>query len=111
MWTSITRFMKCGFGFNLATGNKVVSWCTSEYMSKDKCGIGIATLREYQNRGLATITASAFVEHSHQRSIQPHWECNVENLASRRVAEKFNPQTQTQGRLAPFHSKKFSVNT
>ena len=88
MWTSINRFIEYGFGFSLVTSDEIVSWCTSEYMSKDKCGMGIETLREYQNRGLATIAASAFVEHSLQRNIKPHWECGVENLASRRVAEK-----------------------
>ncbi len=88
MWTSIKRFMKHGFGFSLIKGCKIVSWCTSEYMSKDRCGIGIETLRQYQNRGLATIVASAFVRHSLQRNIEPYWDCFVENLASRRVAEK-----------------------
>ena len=88
MWPSIDRFIDHGFGFSLVTSGKVVSWCTSEYVSKDRCGIGIETLREYQNRGLATIAASAFVEHSLQRGIKPHWECDVENLVSRRVAEK-----------------------
>lgn len=88
MWPSIDRFINRGFGFSLVTSSKVVSWCTSEYMSKHRCGIGIETLQEHQNRGLATIAASAFVEHSLRRNIKPHWECNVENLASRRVAEK-----------------------
>jgi RimJ/RimL family protein N-acetyltransferase len=88
MWPSVDHFIEYGFGFSLVTNGKVVSWCTSEYMSKDKCGIGIETLREYRNKGLATVAASAFVEHSLQRDIKPHWECDVENVASRRVAEK-----------------------
>jgi hypothetical protein len=88
MWSSIDCFINCGFGFSLVTSSKVVSWCTSEYMSKYRCGIGIETLQEYQNRGLATIAASAFVEHSLRRNIKPHWEYNMENLASRRVAKK-----------------------
>lgn len=105
MWPSINRFMKYGFGFSLVTSGKVVSWCTSEYMSKDRCGIGIETLREYQNRGLATIAASAFVEHSLQRNIRPHWDCDVENLASRRVAEKVG---FVKERNYPIHFGRFS---
>ncbi len=105
MWPSINRFIECGFGFSLVTSGKVVSWCTSEYMSKDKCGIGIETLGEYQNRGLATIAASAFVEQSLQRSIKPHWDCDVENLASRRVAEKVG---FVEERNYPIHFGRFS---
>jgi len=88
MWPSIDRFVKFGFGFSLLTEECVVCWCTSEYVSKGKCGIGIETLQEYQRRGLATIAASAFVELCIARQIKPYWECNAENVASRRVAEK-----------------------
>lgn len=88
MWPSIPRFLEYGFGYVLITHKTIVSWCTSEYVSRYKCGIGIETLREYQNRGLATLLASAFVDHSQRKHVEPFWECNVENLASRRVAEK-----------------------
>jgi RimJ/RimL family protein N-acetyltransferase len=57
-------------------------------MSKDKCDMGIETVYDYQNMGLATSAASAFLEHCKEKSIKPHWECNAENLASRHVAEK-----------------------
>jgi RimJ/RimL family protein N-acetyltransferase len=88
MWPSINRFRKYGFGFSLVKSGKIASWCTSEYMSKERCSVGIETLREYQNNGLATIIASAFVEYCLQRKIKPYWDCNMKNLASRRVAEK-----------------------
>ena len=88
MWPSMERFVKFGFGFSLATKRRIVSWCTAEYVSRRKCGTGIETIPEYQNRGFATITASAFVEYCIQKGIRPHWECNLDNLASRRVAEK-----------------------
>lgn len=88
MWPTIDRFINFGFGFSFVTGRQMVCWCTAEYMSKDKCGIGIETVHDYQNKGLATSAASAFVEHCKARSIKPHWECNAENSASKRVAEK-----------------------
>jgi len=88
MWPSIDRFAKFGFGFSVVTEGRVACWCTSEYVSKGKCGIGIETLQGYRGRGLATIAASAFVEHCVARRIKPYWECNAENVASRRVAEK-----------------------
>ena len=86
MWPSIERFVK--FGISLVTEGRIVCWCTSEYVSKGKCGIGIETLQEHRRRGLATIAASAFVEHCWARRIKSYWECDAENIASRRVAEK-----------------------
>jgi RimJ/RimL family protein N-acetyltransferase len=88
MWSSINQFIKFGFGFSVVTKNRVTCLCTAEYLSKDKCGIGIETIQEYRNKGLATIAASAFVQHCQHKSINPYWECNVENIASRRVAAK-----------------------
>jgi RimJ/RimL family protein N-acetyltransferase len=88
MWPTVDGFVKFGFGSSIVTENQVVCWCTAEYMSKGKCGVGIETVHDYQNMGLATSAASAFVEHCKARNIKPHWECNAENLASRRVAEK-----------------------
>ena len=88
MWPSIDRFITFGFGFSFVTKDRVAIFCTSEYVSKDKCGIGIETLQWYRNKGLATIAASAFVQHCQYKGITPYWECNVENLAPRRVAAK-----------------------
>jgi RimJ/RimL family protein N-acetyltransferase len=88
MWPSIPRFLQYGFGYALVHDGQVASWCTSEYLSQSQCGLGIETVKAYRNRGLATLVAAACVEHSQQRRLQPHWECNVKNHASRRVAEK-----------------------
>lgn len=88
MWPSMERFVRFGFGFSLVTEKRIVCWCTAEYVSSGKCGIGIETIPEYRNRGFATITASAFVEYCIHKGIRPHWESNIDNLASRRVAEK-----------------------
>lgn len=88
MWTSIDRFIEYGFGFSLVTKNEIVCWCTSEYLSEGKCGIGIETIPKYRNRGLATLIASAFIDYYRIKRIKPHWKCNLSNKASRRVAEK-----------------------
>jgi hypothetical protein len=61
MWPSIPRFLKYGFGYALKTGRNVVSWCTSEYLSRNRCGFGIETVKTYRNRSfdvMITIVAS-----------------------------------------------------
>jgi RimJ/RimL family protein N-acetyltransferase len=103
IWPTVDRFVKFGFGFSLVTDKQAVCWCTAEYMSKHKCGIGIETIRDYQNIGLATSAASAFVDHREAKGIEPHWECNAENLASRRVAEKVGFVKEREYRV--YHGK------
>lgn len=88
MWSSIDRYYEKGFGFAAIDTDKAICWCTAEYVSKEMCGIGIETLADYQNQGIATATATVFVRYCFENNIIPHWECDVENRASVRVAEK-----------------------
>ncbi len=103
MWPTVDRFVKFGFGSAIVTAEQVACWCTAEYVSRGKCGIGIETVREYQNRGLASSAASAFVEHCRMNSMEPHWECSAENLASKRVAEKVGFVKEREFRV--FHGR------
>jgi RimJ/RimL family protein N-acetyltransferase len=88
MWASEERFYEQGFGYAAVTKQRAIGWCTAEYVSSRMCGIGIATVEVYQRRGIATATAARFVQEALRRSVTPHWECRVNNLASARVAEK-----------------------
>jgi hypothetical protein len=87
-WNAIERFLERGFGCAVLCDEEIVCWCTAEYVSEGKCGIGIETVRPYQGRGLATLAASAFVEHAVARQITPHWDAWKDNLASLAVARK-----------------------
>jgi len=92
-WNSIDDFLNNGFGFCLIhkpvnEETSVQGWCTAEYFSEDKCGIGIETFYTYQRRGFATAMTSAFVKHCLSVNIRPHWDAMANNHASIRVAEK-----------------------
>lgn len=87
-WHSVADFRRDGFGFAVHTGDTIVCWCTAEFRSGGKCGIGIETVAAYQGRGLATLTAVAFVEHCATRGVTPHWDAWASNLPSVAVAEK-----------------------
>ncbi len=87
-WPSLDTFLERGFGITLLVESSVVSWCTAEYVSEDKCGMGIETIKEYEGRGFATIVASEFVRHSLTLGVRPYWDCWVSNKPSVRVAEK-----------------------
>jgi GNAT superfamily N-acetyltransferase len=88
MWPSLERFYEYGFGAAALLKDEIICWCTAEYVSKGACGIGIETLRAYQNKGVATATAAHFVDHCLRRNINPYWECWRDNIGSVRVAEK-----------------------
>jgi RimJ/RimL family protein N-acetyltransferase len=88
MWPSLDRFYAHGFGIAAVSADTAVCWCTAEYVSRSLCGIGIATVPDFQRRGIATAAAVHFVEESLRRGLIPHWECNEQNFPSLRLAEK-----------------------
>jgi len=88
MWARPEDFLEIGFGWCVMNGSSIACWCTAEYLSEGKCGIGIATREEHRRKGLATAAATAVVRESLSRGLAPHWDCWSTNLPSRRVAEK-----------------------
>jgi hypothetical protein len=88
MWPSPERFCEKGFGFAALLEERIICWCTAEYVSQNKCGIGIETIREFENKGIATSTTAHFVEYCLSHHISPYWECGGDNIGSIRVAEK-----------------------
>ena len=88
MWPSEERFYEYGLGHTAVVENQVVCWCTAEYLSAARCGIGIETIPAYERRGVATATAARFVQMCQNRGLTPFWECRANNIGSIRVAEK-----------------------
>jgi RimJ/RimL family protein N-acetyltransferase len=88
MWSSPERFREKGFGYAAVKEAKIICWCTAEYVSENKCGIGIEVIKEFQNKGIATATTAHFLEHCLNQNIVAHWECDQDNVGSIRVAEK-----------------------
>jgi RimJ/RimL family protein N-acetyltransferase len=82
-------FERGGFGFCVVTGQQVVSWCLADCVSGVRCEIGIHTAPGFRQRGLATITTAATVEHAlNQGLMEIGWHCNDDNTASWKTAEK-----------------------
>ena len=87
-WKSIDNFLKKAGGFCVLKGEKVVCWCTIEYLSAAKCGFGIETVEEYQRHGLATCAAAACLEYALGRRLMPYWDSWEDNLGSIGVARR-----------------------
>jgi RimJ/RimL family protein N-acetyltransferase len=91
-WKSQEDFLEKGFGFCMVSEDELISWCTGEFFSKGKCGIGIETVEEYQKRGFGALTASAFLEHCQSKGITAYWDTWLWNEPSVRLAEKLGFQ-------------------
>ncbi|UCD96473.1 MAG: GNAT family N-acetyltransferase [Candidatus Bathyarchaeota archaeon] len=88
-WRSFTNFLRKGFGFCTLHGNKIVSWSVTDCVSGDTCEIGIRTREDYRRQGLATLTATAAVDHWLSRGGRSvGWHCDENNTGSIGVAEK-----------------------
>jgi GNAT superfamily N-acetyltransferase len=80
---SVADFQEKSFGVCLIRGHELVGWCLSEYNSSDRCEIGIEILKPYRRRGLATVVASALIEHALLAGIsQIGWHCYADNAGS-----------------------------
>ena len=99
MWPSEERFATHGFGYAAMVQERVICWCTAEYVSAQRCGVGIETVPEYERRGVATATAARFIADAIRRGVTPYWECRRENIGSIRVAEKLGFERLSEERF------------
>jgi RimJ/RimL family protein N-acetyltransferase len=84
---SIEDFLENSFGYAVIKGDEIVSWCMSEYNTKDSCELGIETIQKYQRRGLATQVAKVVIRHAIKHGVSNiGWHCWKSNLPSVRTA-------------------------
>lgn len=88
-WPSVEQFLANGFGVCvLSESDEVACWCTAEYVSYPRCGVGIETVEKFQRRGLATIAARVFAQNAVAKGWAVHWDSWSANLPSIKVAQK-----------------------
>ncbi len=107
MWPSLEKFYRNGFGFVALIEKRIICWCTAEYVSTKKCGIGIETIPELRNNGIASSTVAHFVDYCQLNNITPYWECDRDNIASNLVAENvgFEKMQETTFWAGTFENK------
>jgi RimJ/RimL family protein N-acetyltransferase len=87
-WATPQDFLHTGFGYCAITGDTIASWCLTVFAAGEEREVGLATMPEYRQRGLATLVAVACIEHAMIHGLIPHCHCWADNLPSRAVAEK-----------------------
>lgn len=88
MWGSAEAFLQSGFGTCTVLDGAVAGFCTAEYVSEGRCGIGIATAKAHRRKGYALAMTQDFLTACAARRITPYWECYTGNEGSVRTAEK-----------------------
>jgi RimJ/RimL family protein N-acetyltransferase len=93
---SIEHFLHHNFGFCAQDGRVLVGWCMAEYHYQDRYELGVETVEVYQRRGIATLTASAMIEHAFaEGAIEIGWHCWANNTASVATARKLGFEKST----------------
>jgi RimJ/RimL family protein N-acetyltransferase len=87
-WGSVDKYLRNGFGLCLLHEDGIVSWSFSDYVSGDRCEIGICTEWNYRRRGFGTLTAAATAAYAAAHGFaRIGWHCWDNNVGSIRVAE------------------------
>ncbi|PYZ91750.1 hypothetical protein CR194_19200 [Salipaludibacillus keqinensis] len=94
-WGNVATFLHQGLGICAIKDKRVIAECTSIYRSKSQAEIDIFTHDEFRGRGLAFQVAKRFIQECLDRRLIPTWDCNIENEASMKLADKlgFDPGT------------------
>lgn len=80
---SVEHYLAHRFGFCIASRYEIAGWCLSENNWEDRCEVGIGTFEGYRRRGIATVAASALIEHALARGVATvGWHCYAGNEAS-----------------------------
>jgi RimJ/RimL family protein N-acetyltransferase len=88
-WHSVGAFLAQGFGCGLVCGTEIASWSLVDYVSGDRCEMGIETARQHQRQGLGSLTAAATAAQAVVRGVATTgWHCWANNVGSIGVAEK-----------------------
>lgn len=88
MWGGVEPFLAHGFGTCAVVDGVLAGFCTAEYVSEGRCGIGIATVPEQRRKGYALAMTRAFLAECGRRGITPYWDCRADNEGSVRTAQR-----------------------
>jgi RimJ/RimL family protein N-acetyltransferase len=72
----------------LLDGERLASECSAVFVGAGEAEIDILTAEAYRGRGLARLTACAFIDECLRRGLRPDWSCWPERAASWKLALK-----------------------
>lgn len=92
-WRSKEDFLKHGYGVVIASASgKPASVCYTSCIANAVAEIDIASLPEFQGKGLAKYAALKFIDMSIKKEIQANWDCFEDNISSLKTAQSLGFQ-------------------
>ncbi|MCW4049231.1 MAG: GNAT family N-acetyltransferase [Candidatus Bathyarchaeota archaeon] len=84
---SVQDFFEKSFGYCVRKDDEFVAWCMSEYNTDDRFEIGVATVKDYRKKGLATLASRAVIRHGASMGYRKiGWHCWARNEPSIKLA-------------------------
>ena len=87
-WASAADFLDNGLGVCLMQDGEVVSLCYTAAIADRLGEIDVVTQTEFRGSGLANCVAQQLIRECLSSKIIPTWDCFLDNIGSRRLAEK-----------------------
>lgn len=87
-WETVDDYFQKGSGYCAVDGSNFATICISVFASENDREIGIKTFEDYRRKGLAYVSACAYIEECLENGFDPIWSCFSENSASVSLAEK-----------------------
>ncbi|HEU5289709.1 MAG TPA: GNAT family N-acetyltransferase [Cyclobacteriaceae bacterium] len=87
-WNSPTDFRSAGVAFSLYVEGKLAATSFSSFLAPGKLELGIETIAEFRNKGLAEKVCAAMIDYCIERKTEPIWACRLENTGSYKLAQK-----------------------
>jgi GNAT superfamily N-acetyltransferase len=85
---SLENFLAQGFGVCLLNGDEIISEAYAPFWGEAEVEIGVVTHAAHQGRGYAALTCAHLVQECRRRGAEPYWSCEIDNLASAKLARK-----------------------
>ncbi len=87
-WTTVDQYFDKGLGYCAVNAKDFATICISVFASEHEREVGIKTFPDFQRKGLAYVTACAYIEECLKNDLVPVWSCFSDNEISVKLAEK-----------------------
>ncbi len=87
-WTTLEAYFDKGFGYCAVNDHDFANICVTVFASENEREVGIKTFTGFQRKGLAYLTACAYIEECLKNNLTLIWSCFSDNEKSVKLAEK-----------------------
>ena len=95
-WITTDKYFDKGLGYCAVDDTDFSTICISVFASENEREVGIKTFPSFQQKGLAYVTACAYIEECLMNDFIPVWSCFSDNAVSIKLADKLGYKIEAQ---------------